>query len=69
MSAAFIPLFYLIGLAVNNAEIMTAIYHIIPLILAFLFVLDFRIPKIDVGKMFQKKSKTNIQVEDIPKVD
>jgi len=68
-AAIIFPLFYLLGLLINNNEVMVIIYHILPAIVGFLFVLDFRLPKPDIGKLFQKKSKTNIQVEDFNNVE
>ena len=68
-AAMIFPLFYLIGLAVNNSDIMAIVYHILPAIVAFLFILDFRIPKPDIGQMLQKKCKSNIQVEDLNNIE
>jgi CDP-diacylglycerol--serine O-phosphatidyltransferase len=57
-SAAIIfPLCHFVGMAVPG-NVMAVVYYILPFITAVLFVADFRIPKIDIGKLlFKKKSK------------
>ena len=54
MASAFVPLFYLIGLALPS-EVVHIMNHVIPAALGFLFILDFPIPKIDIGKLLSKK--------------
>lgn len=54
MASAIYPLFYLIGLALPHS-VMVVVYHILPVILAFLFIADIHIPKIDITKIFKKK--------------
>ena len=49
------PFFYLLrllGLAENE---MLVIHYVLPIVIGLLFILDFHIPKWDVGKLFQKK--------------
>ena len=48
------PLFYIIGLFISK-EIMSVIYHILPILIGTLFILDFHVPKIDLSKLFRKK--------------
>jgi CDP-diacylglycerol--serine O-phosphatidyltransferase len=57
-SAAIIfPLCHFVGMAVPG-NVMAVVYYILPFVTAVLFVADFRIPKIDIGKLlFKKKSK------------
>ncbi len=54
MASVFYPLFYLIGLALPSS-VMVIVYHILPLILAFFFIFDVHIPKIDITKLFKRK--------------
>lgn len=57
-AAIILPVFYGISLLCQN-QIMTIIYYIVPVLTGFLFIFDFRIPKIDyvklVHKLFHKK--------------
>ena len=56
-AAILYPLVYLIGLALPQ-EVMLVVYHIVPFVMAILFVWDFSIPKFDIGKLlFPEKSK------------
>ena len=60
-SAAIIfPFFYLVDLFAP-ASVMSVIYHALPILIGFLFIADFRIPKLDVGKLFSKKTAKNEQ--------
>ena len=54
MASVIYPLFYLIGLALPHS-VMVIVYHILPVITAFLFVADIHIPKIDITKVFKKR--------------
>ena len=55
-SAAIIfPFFYLVGLLVPG-NVMHIIYHVLPILIGFLFIADFRVPKFDVAKFLQKLS-------------
>lgn len=58
-SAAIIyPFFYLVGLALPNG-VTLAVYHILPFVMAILFVWDFSIPKFDIGKiLFRSKENS-----------
>ena len=55
-SAIIFPIFYLIGMLFPT-DVMTIIYHVLPVLLGFLFILDFRIPKIDVSRLFKRSDK------------
>ena len=57
-SAAIIfPFFYLLGLALPGNAVF-AIYHVLPALTAVLFVWDFTIPKLDIGKyLFRSKAE------------
>ena len=48
------PFFYLVGLLVPEGA-MTVINYILPALVGFLFIADFRVPKLDVTKLFKKK--------------
>lgn len=54
--AIVLPLVYLLGMFVPS-QVMATIYHILPLLVGALFILDFRVPKLDIGKIFRRKSK------------
>ena len=54
MASVIYPLFYLIGMALPHS-VMVVVYHILPVVVAFLFVADIHIPKIDITKIFKKK--------------
>lgn len=54
-AAIIFPLFYLIGLKAP-ASTMAVVYHAIALVTALLFIADFHVPKVDIGK-FLSKSK------------
>ena len=54
-SAAIIfPFFYLIGGLIPDAA-MNVINHILPFIVAALFITDFRFPKLDIGKLLSRR--------------
>jgi CDP-diacylglycerol--serine O-phosphatidyltransferase len=56
-SAAIIfPFFYLVGLWIPDA-VMLVINYMLPLLTGFLFILDFHVPKLDIGKLFSKKTR------------
>lgn len=53
-SAAIVfPLFYLIGLLLPD-NVTTLIYHIVAAVCAVLFISDFRVPKLDIGKLLRR---------------
>ncbi len=53
-----LPFFYLLGLALQP-NVNHVIYHLVPLVTAVLFVADFTIPKLDIGKfLFRSKAET-----------
>ena len=49
-SAIALPFFYLLGLFLPDT-VMTVIYYILPILMGFLFIADFRMPKMDVAKI------------------
>ena len=50
-SAAIVyPFFYLLAPLLPDG-VNTALHHILPVLMGFLFILDFRVPKIDFGKL------------------
>lgn len=53
MASAILPIFYFLGLFLDPA-VMVVIYHILPAVIAFFFVFDIHIPKIDISKIFKK---------------
>ena len=53
-AAIVLPLCYLLGLFVDG-NVMNVIYHIIPGVVGLLFILDFRIPKLDIAKLFCRR--------------
>jgi len=53
-SAILLPLVFLVGLLLP-AAVNRVIHHVLPLAIGFLFVLDFRIPKIDLAKVLKGK--------------
>ena len=53
-----LPFFYLVGLALPE-HVNAVIYHVVPAVTALLFVWDFHIPKLDIGKyLFRSKAET-----------
>ena len=48
------PFFYLVDLFAP-VGVMSIIYHVLPVLVGFLFIADIRIPKLDVTKLFTKK--------------
>lgn len=54
MAAVIFPLFYLIGLKVSG-DIMVIVYHAVAFMTAVLFIADFHVPKLDIGKLLSKK--------------
>ena len=55
-SAIISPIVFFIGWALP-AEISIWLYHIAPIFMAFMFVFDVKIPKLDVGKLLFGKKK------------
>ena len=52
-----LPFFYLLGLVLPG-NVNHAIYHVVPAVTALLFVLDFTIPKLDIGKyLFRSRTE------------
>ena len=52
-SAIIFPVVFLIGVPMpDNALLVT--HYILPVIIGFLFIADFRVPKIDISKIFSK---------------
>ena len=59
-SAAIVfPFFYLLSLVIP-ADVMLVIYYVLPALIGFLFIADFRIPKVDIGKILRKKTKEKV---------
>ena len=54
MASAIFPLAYLVGTFVD-CEIMYIVYCVLPAVVGFLFIADFRVPKLDISKLFRKK--------------
>ena len=48
------PFFYLVDLFAP-VSVMSISYHVLPVLVGFLFIADIRIPKLDVTKLFKKK--------------
>lgn len=53
-SSILLPVVFLVGL-VLPAAVNRVIAHVMPFLIGFLFILDFRIPKIDLAKVLQGK--------------
>ena len=53
------PLIYLVR-GIFPAEAFVVLLHGMLLVVAFLFVLDFRVKKVDIRKLFRPKSKANL---------
>jgi hypothetical protein len=59
------PFFYLFDVFLPLPEqIMLAIYYVLPLVTALLFIADFPVPKLNVSKLFRKREEQE-EVEDI----
>ena len=55
-AAIILPLVYIIGLWVP-ANVMLVVYYVLPVLVGLLFICDFRIPKIDIAKLWRKEEK------------
>ena len=53
-AAIIFPLFFLLDIAFIPGRVIRVIYHILPLLMGLLFISDFHIPKLDIGKALQK---------------
>lgn len=62
-AAIIFPLFHLIGTFLPK-QIRLTVYHIVPLLTAILFISDFHVPKLDIGKLFRKQESPK-EAEDI----
>ena len=63
-SAAIIfPFFYLVGMLLS-VRVMTVIYYILPALTGLLFIMDFRVPKLDVAKILHKMTSKKKQDEE-----
>ena len=51
--AIVFPLAYLVGLALPENALLI-IHHILPVLMVILFIGDFRVPKVDISKLFRK---------------
>lgn len=47
-----LPIIYLLGLIIP-INVLTIIYYILPGLVGFLFIADFRVPKIDISRIFK----------------
>lgn len=56
-SAVIFPIFFLLQYAVSS-NAMTVIYYVLAVVVPFLFILDFRVPKLHVDKLFDKKKES-----------
>lgn len=61
MAAIIFPALYLVSWllpkTVETANVMAVVYHVIPALCGILFILDFRIPKIDIAKLLRGKKR------------
>ena len=55
-SAIILPAAYLAGLWVP-VNVMEVVFYVLPVVMGILFIADFRIPKIDITKLFRKREK------------
>ena len=55
--AIILPIFYGISHVIPNDTADQIMLHILPLIVGFLFILDFKVPKPNISKLFEKKTK------------
>ena len=63
-SAAMIfPFFYLIDMLLPT-RIMTVVYYVVAALTAVLFITDFHVPKIDIGKILHKTSENEDEKEE-----
>ena len=59
-SAIIFPAFFLFGVFLPES-VNIAVYHLLPSVTGFLFILDFRVPKIDFVKLLKdRKSRQGI---------
>ena len=52
-SAIVFPAVFLIGLLLSENALLI-VHHIVPVLMGFLFIADFCVPKIDISKLFRK---------------
>ena len=53
-SAMIFPFFYLLGCWFVPCNVMCILHYILPAVVALLFITDFHIPKVDIGKLFRR---------------
>lgn len=54
-ASIILPFFYLLDYILIDYSAMKVIYYIIPALVGLLFISDFHIPKLDIGKLLSKK--------------
>lgn len=54
-ASIILPFFYLLDVLILDYPVIDVIYYILPALIGLLFILDFHIPKLDVGKLLSKK--------------
>ena len=52
-SAIVFPAVFLIGLLLSENALLI-VHHIVPVVMGILFIADFRVPKVDISKLFHK---------------
>lgn len=62
-SAIIFPFFYIVGLFLPD-NVMGIIYYVLSLLTASLFIIDFRVPKLDVSRLFKKAKADCEQIEE-----
>lgn len=60
-SAIILPLAYILSLWVP-ANVMLTVFHALPVLVGILFIADFRIPKIDISKLWSKSEPEDAEV-------
>lgn len=60
-AAIILPAVYLIGLWAPY-QVMLVVYYVLPILVGILFIFDFRIPKIDIAKLWRKENKVKEEV-------
>lgn len=61
-SAMILPFLFLLGYVIP-ADVMDAVYHVMPLLVGLLFIADFRIPKVDIAALLHKHDEKKEQEE------
>ena len=62
-AAIILPACFLLDLVVPE-NVMSVIYHVLPVVVGLMFITDVRVPKIDITKLFRKPAESKSKKEE-----